>query len=41
MSAFGEAIVGRQMYEAAGLGGDPEAAAKFRSRLKALLHPVK
>ncbi|WP_422004553.1 TetR/AcrR family transcriptional regulator [Pyruvatibacter mobilis] len=41
MSAFGEAIVGRQMYEAAGLGGDPEAAAKFRTRLKALLHPVK
>jgi len=40
MSAFGEAIVGKQMYEAAGLGGDPQAAANFRARLKALLNPA-
>lgn len=37
MSAFGEAIVGHQMYQAAGLGDDPNAASDFRERLKALL----
>ncbi|MEQ8745932.1 TetR/AcrR family transcriptional regulator [Pyruvatibacter sp.] len=39
MSAFGEAIVGKQMYRAAGLGNDPLAAQTFRDRLKALLDP--
>ncbi len=39
ITAFGEAIVGKQMYEAAGLGDDPQAATQFRERLKALLNP--
>ncbi|MGD1935333.1 MAG: TetR/AcrR family transcriptional regulator [Candidatus Phaeomarinobacter sp.] len=40
ITAFGEAIVGKQMYEAAGLGDDPQAATQFRERLKALLTTV-
>ncbi len=39
MAAFGEAIVGKQMYRAAGLGDDPNAAASFRDRFKALMDP--
>lgn len=36
-TAFGEAIVGRQLYKAAGLGNDPHAARRFRERLKRLV----
>ncbi|GAA6155480.1 TetR family transcriptional regulator [Pyruvatibacter sp. HU-CL02332] len=39
ITAFGEAIVGKQMYAAAGLGDDPKAATQFRERLKTLLNP--
>lgn len=36
-TAFGEAIVGRSLYRAAGLGDDPQAATWFRDRLKRLV----
>jgi len=39
ITSFGEAIVGKQMYAAAGLGDDPNAARDFRERLKTLLDP--
>lgn len=37
MTAFGEAIVGKGLYKAAGLGHDPSAARHFRERFKRLV----
>ena len=36
-TAFGEAIVGRELYRAAGLGEDADAPRRFRARLKRLV----